>query len=358
MKILYSQLVPSHRSSRSTIALGLTLLALFGFAGTLSAQPKAVVPASVYDFGDVQRGDVVSHTFEIKNEGDATLEITRVRTTCACAVTEHDASIEPGQTGRLSVELNTELLNSNAQAQAIVLTNDANNPKLTLTVKANSITTLGVDPGFFRYRVHQKFPGDGRVSQTVWAVDGAEFAVTSVESENPNFTFDFEEAAEDERRPNTLGSQWRVHAYLNNQAPVGPITGYVKIRTNHPKQQVASVPMSGFVRPVFAVTPHVIDFQEIEVADEPRTANIHVKQFADEPVEVERIEVNVPGMTADYRVDDSNPGHVFWLDVAVTPDMTEGDFSGTVKVYTSSAYQPLLEVPVVGNLTIRKPADD
>ncbi len=361
MKIFSPQIVQRRHSQsptpRAVIQVTLILVASLAGGGALLAQPKAVAPNTIFDFGDIERGRVVTHDFEIKNEGDATLEITRVRTTCACAVTEHDAVIEPGQTGRLKVELNTELLNGNSRAQAIVLTNDANNPKLTLTVKVNSVTMLGVDPGFFRYRVHQKFPGDGRVSQTVWAIDGGEFAVTAVESDNPHFTFDFEEAADDERRPNTQGSQWRVNAYLSNNAPIGPITGYVKIMTNHPKQQIASIPMSGFVRPVFAVTPQVIDFEEIEVADEPRTSNIHVKQFADEPVEVERVEITVPGMTAEARTDDRNPGHVFWLDVAVTPEMAEGSFSGTVKVYTNSAYQPVLEVPVMGNLTIRQSAD-
>ena len=350
-------LLPNRPRRARAARVALVLVVALALAATASAQPKAVVASSVHDFGDVQRGQVVSHSFEIQNTGDAPLEITRVRTTCACAVSEHDTLIEPGQTGSITVDLNTELLNGNSTAQAIVLTNDASNPKLTLTVKANSITTLGVDPGFFRYRVHQNFPGDGRISQTVWSIDGAEFNVTGVESDFPHLTFDFEEATDDERRPNAVGSQWRVNAYLNNQAPIGPITGYVKIETDHPKQTLAAIPISGFVRPVFAATPQVIDFKEIEVAGDPRTANIHVKQFADEPIEVQSVEVSIPGMTASTRTDDNNPGHVFWLDVAVTPAMSEGPFSGTVKINTTSAFQPVLEIPVQGNLSIRSSAD-
>lgn len=39
------------------------------------AAPKAVMPVVTYNFGDVRRGEAISHVFVIKNEGEADLVI-------------------------------------------------------------------------------------------------------------------------------------------------------------------------------------------------------------------------------------------------------------------------------------------
>lgn len=42
---------------------------------TEAAAPKAVMPVVSYNFGDVRRGESISHVFIIKNEGTADLVI-------------------------------------------------------------------------------------------------------------------------------------------------------------------------------------------------------------------------------------------------------------------------------------------
>lgn len=39
------------------------------------AVPRAIAPLTSYDFGDVYKGEVISHTFIIRNEGRADLLI-------------------------------------------------------------------------------------------------------------------------------------------------------------------------------------------------------------------------------------------------------------------------------------------
>jgi hypothetical protein len=63
-----------------------TLLALGGAAQAQAAQPpgakkpapKLVIEATEHNFGVVKEGVKIAHTFKIKNEGDANLEIVRV----------------------------------------------------------------------------------------------------------------------------------------------------------------------------------------------------------------------------------------------------------------------------------------
>jgi hypothetical protein len=41
--------------------------------------PKMVLKERAFDFNKVREGEVISHAFEVRNEGDQALEIIRVR---------------------------------------------------------------------------------------------------------------------------------------------------------------------------------------------------------------------------------------------------------------------------------------
>jgi len=60
--------------------IGLVWLSL-PFAAAQDGQPKAVFPAMGHDFGTVDRGDKLEHTFIVRNEGTAPLEILSVKPT-------------------------------------------------------------------------------------------------------------------------------------------------------------------------------------------------------------------------------------------------------------------------------------
>nr|WP_314650589.1 DUF1573 domain-containing protein [uncultured Porphyromonas sp.] len=88
------------------------LSALLLFVGIALAQATkgAVISAPVteFDFGTIQEANgKVSHTFIIKNIGDAPLIITRVSTPCSCTTPEHTREpIAPGKEGKVVVTYN------------------------------------------------------------------------------------------------------------------------------------------------------------------------------------------------------------------------------------------------------------
>jgi hypothetical protein len=61
------------------VAALLTSQVLAGQSGGAAAPavnaPRAVVPFNNYDFGDINRGEIISHVFVIRNEGKADLVI-------------------------------------------------------------------------------------------------------------------------------------------------------------------------------------------------------------------------------------------------------------------------------------------
>nr|WP_314648797.1 DUF1573 domain-containing protein [uncultured Porphyromonas sp.] len=74
----------------------------------LAELPLEALQDEEFDFGTIQEANgKVSHTFIIKNIGDAPLIITRVSTPCSCTTPEHTREpIAPGKEGKVVVTYN------------------------------------------------------------------------------------------------------------------------------------------------------------------------------------------------------------------------------------------------------------
>ncbi len=77
---------------------------------------------TVYDFGEVEAGEVIVHTFEFENTGRVPLVITDARSTCGCTVPEYpEEMIYPGDKGKISVRFNTTNM-LRAQRKPVIIT--------------------------------------------------------------------------------------------------------------------------------------------------------------------------------------------------------------------------------------------
>jgi len=80
-------------------------MAILLATGIASAQNKAVISAdeTSFDFGTIKEANGnVSHTFKIKNSGEAPLVLTRVIASCGCT----KEPIAPGKTGDIKITYN------------------------------------------------------------------------------------------------------------------------------------------------------------------------------------------------------------------------------------------------------------
>ena len=67
--------------------------------------PKAQVPETTFDFGEIFEDRELTHTFVIKNIGDALLEIKDIDSDCACTAADSDRRIPPGGQGRIKLTI-------------------------------------------------------------------------------------------------------------------------------------------------------------------------------------------------------------------------------------------------------------
>lgn len=336
----------------TTMTAILALCAVLGLAAALPAQvagqhPKAVAVEPVKDLGTVPKGDKVAYDFLIRNEGKAPLEITNVQPACGCTVAEFDKTIAPGQTGKVHAVVDTTTFNGPISKGVTVYTNDPQNPQIELTVRAKVEPYINVKPGYARYLIVQKETQEGTIVQALWAPDGTPFEVTEVDSPLPALKVSFREATEAEREADAKGKQWRVEMLLSNEAPVGPIADYVTVHTTHPKQKQVQIPVSGFVRPVVAVTPPVADFGKVELKEPLRKA-LNVRNFATEAINVTGVEGNLEGIEA--QLEPLEAGREYQVRVTLKPELGKGPFNGKLIVRTDSPKIPTIEVELRGTV--------
>ena len=84
--------------TQPTYRILILMLLLLGapLAAAATPGPKAEVPETAFDFGEIFEDRELTHTFTIKNIGDALLEIKDIDSDCACTAADSDRRIPPG----------------------------------------------------------------------------------------------------------------------------------------------------------------------------------------------------------------------------------------------------------------------
>lgn len=314
-----------------------------------AGKPRALPVEPVKDFEIVPKGNKIHHTFEIKNDGDAPLELTDVKKSCGCTVAEYDPVIEPGSVGRVQVTIETDNFDGPIAKTVSVFTNDSENPKIQLVIKADVKPFLGVFPGYARYSYVQ---GEeiGVINQLLWAEDGQDIEVLDVKSPYPHMKVTHRVATEEERKAEYPGKQWHFELHLDPNSPVGALRDFIEITTNHPQQKTVRIPLSGFVRPRQHVTPFELDLGVVDGASLPMKRVLAFTNFIKKGIEITEIDTGFDAIAVDATQTGQKDGHRFELMLTVDPDMPKGEFEGTIKLHITDEKNPVVEIPVKGKV--------
>lgn len=338
--------------NRHLKTVNLALCCVLLAAATLLAQgaagkPKVVAVEPIKDVGFVAKGDLAVHEFVLRNEGNAPLEVREVRAACGCTVADFDKVIAPGKTGKVRVTLDTGSFNGPVAKGVTVFTNDPDTPTLELTVRTEVGQFIKLKPGYARFITVQGEP-EGKIVQTLWTPDKTPLEIVKVESPYPFMNVRFWEAKPEERlAENADQQQWKVEIHLADDAPVGALTEPVKVHTTHPKQKLVQIPISGFIRPVMAVTPPVVDMGQVN-GKEPVKFSLNVRNFATEPIKVTGVAGDVQGI--DAKIQPLQEGREYQVQVTFQPQAQKGPVNGKLTLTTDSQKVPRIEVQLKGNV--------
>ncbi|NLL12550.1 MAG: DUF1573 domain-containing protein [Fibrobacter sp.] len=116
----------------SSVFLGILSMQL-----VVTAAPMISVDSVDFDAGTVYEGagKSVKHTFTIKNTGDESLVIQKIRASCGCTAVDYDSIIQPGASGKVTQEIAIDRIGLGEFRKYITIHSNAkNNESLRLSL--------------------------------------------------------------------------------------------------------------------------------------------------------------------------------------------------------------------------------
>lgn len=99
--------------------------------------PKIVPNEKEYDFGKINEGDLVSHSFIIYNAGNEELKIGRVKASCGCTAADPiKTTLLPGDSTSIEVKFNSSHRRGPQRKYVYIFSNDPKTPQLRLVFTA------------------------------------------------------------------------------------------------------------------------------------------------------------------------------------------------------------------------------
>lgn len=223
-------------------------LLFFGFSAFGAGQPKIKFKETAWDFSKVKQGEVVSHEFVFANEGDATLDIQKVSTSCGCTAALVSADkVAPGKEGRISVKFDTRGYGGQVRKIIYVDSNDPQDSHRQLEIAADvevpPSPRIDLDP--YNYDAGLVVEGE-ELKANLKVISKGELELR-VEFNHRNATF----SIDGKPLPSPLkiagGKEVNVEVRLTTQGRIGVVREYILIKSNDPMRSTLSMYLSGYI---------------------------------------------------------------------------------------------------------------
>lgn len=135
--------------------------------------PRVEFDSTRFDFGDIYRGQKLTHLYKFQNTGNGTLVFSNIHASCGCINTKiysDDAKtlkniFKPNESGIVSVEFNSQDFSGNIIRTITLETNmGSTSPTVTLTITSNVLQELSSNPALLFVG---KIQGDSKKSYII-----------------------------------------------------------------------------------------------------------------------------------------------------------------------------------------------
>jgi hypothetical protein len=331
------------------IALAVMVIVAATALAQTDGSPMLVVPSKIIDVGTVSQGVTVDAVFDLVNEGDAKLLVKAVRPTCGCTVADYDQEIAPGATGHVKAKLDTKDFAGPISKSILVMTDDPQNPTVTLVIKADIRPFIEILPRpLIRFNAVLNEPMD-QTFIVVGADPEQTLNITSVQSSVPFIATSVRPLEEGELIKGKSKSQYEVTISLTDTTPVGPVNAVLTINTDLKEAPKVPVKVYGVVRALIHVTPTQVQFGSVEAKTRPGRNLIVVNNRTDGTrIQLTGATVDDPAFVA--QVTTIEEGRRYQVTVMVKADADPGSRDATLTLATTDKDFPTVTVPVRANL--------
>ena len=160
--------------------------------------PVLEIPENVHDLGKAYKGEVLEHTFQVRNAGRSALEIRDVKPGCGCTTARgpFPRSVDPGVAGSVTLVIDTSELKSGPTSKSAELLTNGIAEDSKLTVKVDVVELLTSTPPSPRVEVIRKGPDASAGTRfTLDATPGKKVRIASLKPKNGLLAAELKEIA-------------------------------------------------------------------------------------------------------------------------------------------------------------------
>ena len=301
--------------------------------------PRMQVNEPVFDFGQVEQGEKVTHDFRFTNQGNRDLRVQSVKTSCGCtaAVIAAD-TIPPGTAGTIQATFDTKRFAGQKAKDIRVHTNDPLSPVTTLTLQGEITTEVQVQPAQLYLGRLQRGSLSTR-TVTVLYDENKPLEITDITNDNPAVSVRAEDVQVEGKRGKAL------QVSVSKTARRGPLNDTITVTTTSQKKPTISIPVVGNVEGDISVSPSQVSFGVVrQGVGAART--VRIKNRSAQPLSIGQVRSSLD--TVKPELTEVTPGKEFDLRLHITGDTEPGRIRGSVEVTTDHPEETRLTIPLFG----------
>jgi hypothetical protein len=230
----------------------LAIIIIAGFSGCVGQVkgPGIHFGSDKFNFGTVEEGKLVDHTFTFTNNGTETLQVTEVHPTCGCTLSgDFDKEVLPGKSGKIPVTFKSAGFDGSVTKTITVKTNVPDKADVTLTLEGKVNVSVSVNPKvLFLGNVERDrtTPLEGKIAIT--NKQPAKFKITDVVLSNDNVASSVETLKD--------GYEYSIGITVRPPFKDGQVMGTVQVITDSKLTPEINAQFSYYLEPMVKTYPN------------------------------------------------------------------------------------------------------
>ncbi len=300
----------------------------------------------VYDFGRVQSGSKVKHDYWFTNDGSGPVEILAVKPSCGCTASgDFDMIVQPGESGRIPIEVDTAKLRGSINKSVTIHTNiAAPNKTVLLQIKGEVWNLIEVEP---RAAAFGKLTGTAQRKLVITNNSDQAADLHDIQCDSPMFKAEI--------RVIEPGKKFEL--IVTAQATgSGQTSGKITMSTGITEHPTLEVFVNAHVPPAVEVQPRLIKLRPAAPGTQYKQRVYVRNNQPEKPLQITDLKVSNPDIK--LSLDEQVTGTKFHI-ILEFPDGYRAPPGGDMLTFsTSAASMPTVQVPILqsGGRIARRPA--
>lgn len=323
--------------------------ALHAAEAPVTPPPKAAIPdqppgpvisfeSTTFDFGKINSGESVTHSFVFTNTGNQVLEITRVQPGCGCTTAgTWDKRVEPGAKGSIPLQFNSSGFSGRVSKSATVHCNDTTRSNILLQLTGTIWKPIEATPSLVMFSYAEE--GQTQQTKSVRIVNNLEETVelSDLVCTNASFKVALETV--------TPGKEFTLNVTAIPPFPPGSTVTPIRLTTSSSKNPSLQITAYSVVQPIVAVSPEQIWIPG-DALTSPLKSTLVIRNSSTNSVSLSDAKANVAGLEVNVR--ETDPGRLYQLEVNFpTGFRLEEGKAAEITVKSSHPKFPVLRIPVL-----------